>query len=208
MRVAFVSGGKESIYALYLVKEVDVGLFLIYDFPRPNPHVTNIHKSIETLTSFNLNIILIKKLMKGKEKEQTIEVLKMLNAKEIIAGDVYIEDHLKYMESIANEVGAKLIEPLWGKDPEELLYKEFEDLQLKALIIGCIEKLGKWLGKTIDSGNLNNFITYVKSLGVDPLGEHGEYHTLVLNTVRHKRYVKYKIVTKEIYNDYYVVKLV
>ena len=110
MRVAFVSGGKESIYALYLVKEVDAGLFLVYDFPRPNPHVMNIHKSIETLTSFNLNIILIKKLTKGKEKEQTIEVLKMLNAKEIIAGDVYIEDHLKYMESIANEVGAKLIE--------------------------------------------------------------------------------------------------
>jgi len=208
MRIAFVSGGKESLYALYLAGGADIGLLLIYDFPRPNPHIVNIHKSIETLTLFNINCILVKKLRKGYERKQTIDVLRVLGVKEIVAGDVYIEEHLKYMESIANEVGAKLIEPLWGLSPDELLYREFHELQLETLIIGCIGKLKNWLGKTINNRNLDEFIHYTKNLGVDVLGEHGEYHTLVLNTKYHRGCLKYRVVAREVYNNYYIVRLI
>ncbi|MEM1813493.1 MAG: hypothetical protein QXT01_05830 [Sulfolobales archaeon] len=40
MRIAFMSGGKDSYYAVYKFGYVDLGIMLIYDFPRPNPHTT------------------------------------------------------------------------------------------------------------------------------------------------------------------------
>ena len=41
-----------------------------------------------------------------------MKLLQRLGADEIVAGDVYVEDHLRYMESVAAEAGARLREPL------------------------------------------------------------------------------------------------
>ena len=125
MRVALSSGGKDSIYAIMKLGNVDFVVVFMYEFPRPNPHIVNIGKTIETHLKMGLPVF-VKTLRRGFEKAETIEFLKKLKAREIVAGDVYIEEHLKYLESIAKEVGATLIEPLWGMNSEELLYKEIE----------------------------------------------------------------------------------
>jgi len=41
MKIAFYSGGKESVYAALLEWPIDAFVFLIYDFPRPSPHIAN-----------------------------------------------------------------------------------------------------------------------------------------------------------------------
>ena len=207
MRVALLSGGKESFYAAYLYGGIDLGLILIYEFPRPSPHLINIHKSIETLTKSLTNSVAVVKLRKGFEREETVDFLRRVKAEAIIAGDVYVEDHLKYMESIARDVGADLVEPLWGMDPYELLFKEFRDLGMSALIIGADERIKGWLGKELGLSILEGFAEEAKEVGIDPLGEQGEYHTLVTSSSIHKEKVKYEIASREEYGGYGILRL-
>lgn len=206
LRVAFVSGGKDSYYAVYRFGAVDLGLMLIYDFPRPSPHILNLGKSIETLLLCRIPIAVVK-LDKGREFIKTIEILKKFSANTIVAGDVYIEEHLKYMEQVAESIGAKLYEPLWGMDATELLYKEIES-GIRTLIIGGDERISNWVGEVLDVENIDNFVRYTKSIGIDPLGEHGEYHTLVLQGPLHTAALQYRVIGFEEYEGYSILRVV
>lgn len=207
LRIAFVSGGKDSYYAVYRYgSRVDMGIMLVYEFPRPSPHIINMSKSIETLLLSGLPVIVVK-LNKGREFNETAEVLKKLNTDTIIAGDVYIEEHLNYMEKLAREVSATLIEPLWGYDPQELIYKEFES-GIRSVVIGCINPLSKWLGVELSIDNISNFVKDAINIGIDPLGEKGEYHTLVTHGPLHKMPMNYKVVEKLIFDSYSILRIV
>ncbi|MET1100989.1 MAG: ATPase [Pyrodictiaceae archaeon] len=191
VRVAFLSGGKDSLYAAMQRWPPDYGVILVYEFPRPSPHLINLGKSIETLLLTGISVV-AKKLPRGREREETIKLLKRLKASELVAGDVYVEEHLKYVEGIAEEVGARLYEPLWGMDPEELLYREIES-GLTALITGADKRLGNWVGRVLDKESAGELASEAKRLGLDPLGEQGEYHTLVINSPVHAERLDYRI---------------
>ena len=192
MRVAWFSGGKESLYAALQRWPPDFFLFLIYKFQKPSPHIINLKHTVLSAASMRVPLIILR-LDKGKEFEQKVELLRKLNVKEIVAGDVQVVDHLKYMEKLADAVGADLHEPLWGMNTEELLYREVED-ELKPAIIGIREDMPlEWLGRTIDQSSVEEFLNIVKRLGIDPVGERGEYHTLVVSSKVHREPLKVKV---------------
>lgn len=205
MRVALASGGKDSFYAMIMAWPVDLVVVLSYEFPRPSPHLLNLGKTVETLLLTGVPVLVVK-LDKGREKEGTVAALKMVGATEVVAGDVYIEGHLKYMESVAAEAGASLVEPLWGEDPEELLVKEVEN-GIETLVIGCVAQLAPWLGRVLDRSTVHNMIQYCRDSGIDPLGEHGEYHTLVLNSPIHRSRLTYRAIGSEVYENYLILRL-
>ncbi|MEM4866854.1 MAG: hypothetical protein QXZ60_04245 [Sulfolobales archaeon] len=206
MRVAFVSGGKDSYYAMYRYGGVDLGVMLVYDFPRPSPHTMNIDKSLESLLACGVPVI-VAKLNRGREFDETVELLRKISPSVIVTGDVYIEDHLKYMERLAKEVGSDLVEPLWGYDPVELLYKEIED-GVRPVVIGAAESLKGYLGRALAMENVEEFVYNTKTAGVDPLGEHGEYHTLVVNGPLHKHGVSFRVVGVEDFGTYVILRLI
>lgn len=207
MDVAFVSGGKDSYYAIYRYNRgVSLGIMLVYEFPRPSPHLINLGKSVETILLANIPVLVIK-LNKGKEFNETVDTLRRLNVDTIIAGDVYIEEHLNYMEKIAKEVGATLVEPLWGLDPVELLYKEIES-NMRSTVIGCVDGLSRWLGVELNKENIDRFIENAKSLGLDPLGERGEYHTIVVDGPLHRKPLNYEAVGIHVFNNYHILRLI
>ncbi len=206
MNVAMISGGKDSIYASLLYGDIDLGVMLVYEFPRPSPHILNIGKSVETLLLMNIPTLVIR-LNKGREKQETVKALKALRVKTIVAGDVYIDDHLKYMQSIADEVGAKLVEPLWGLDPAEVLYKEVS-YGIEALFIGGKEALSNWVGKELRMNNVDEFVEYARKVGIDPLGERGEYHTLVTFTPKHMRKLEYEVVRVDRFDEYFIARVI
>ena len=43
---------------------------------------------------------------------------------------------------------------------------------------------------------------------MDPLGERGEYHTVVINSPLHKEKVKYQEVSVESHGDYYILRAI
>jgi len=205
LRVSFLSGGKDSLYAMMLSRSIDAGLILSYEFPRPSPHLLNLGKSVETILLTGIPVIVVK-LTKGREREETVRLLKLLGASRITAGDVYIEDHLKYMESVAKEAGAHLEEPLWGMDPLEVLYKEVE-AGIEAVFIGSLEGLKHWLGRTLDRSSAGEFAEDAKRRGFDSLGERGEYHTLVVSSPMHRSRLSYSVLGVEDYGGYSFLKV-
>ncbi|MEM2229625.1 MAG: ATPase [Ignisphaera sp.] len=207
MYVAFLSGGKDSYYAVYRYgRKVDLGIVLVYEFPRPSPHLLNIGKSIETLLLAEIPVT-VARLTRGREFMETVDLLKKLQVDVIVAGDVYVDEHLNYMEKLAKEVGATLVEPLWGLDPLDLLYRELND-GVKPLIIGCIESLSEWLGVELGKSNVDLFVEKALKIGVDPLGEKGEYHTVVLTGPLHRSTLGYKTIGSESYGSYIILRLI
>ena len=154
LRVAWFSGGKESLYAALQRWPPDLFLFLVYEFSEPSPHIVNLKHAV-----LSVNIV----------------------------------SHLKYMERLAEAAGARLYEPLWGQNTEELLRREIED-GLRPAIIGFRRDFPReWLCRVIDEDTVEGFLENVKKHGIDPVGERGEYHSLVVSSKVHREALEVKL---------------
>ena len=178
--VAFFSGGKDVFYAIYLAQKRGVEI----------PYLLALKTTIGTSPHWE-NFLALEALAKAMGKElltfdmargsgALAEFISSLDVDYLIAGDVLLEDHYRWVERLAMEAGVKALEPLWGKDTKrlagEILGAGFE----YAIIAVNKEKLGKeWLGYTFRSlKDLEFFLE--RNLGIDPIGEFGEFHTVVL----------------------------
>lgn len=97
----------------------------------------------------------------------------------IVFGDIHLKDCFLWAKSIADSFDLKLFEPLWKNEQEDLL-REFVGSGFKAVVVNTQdEKLDQaWVGRAIDE----KFISDIRKVpGIDPSGENGEYHTLVLS---------------------------
>lgn len=205
MKIAMFSGGKDSLYASIKGGPIDAYIILVYNFPIPSPHLVNLSLSIQTglLTG---KPIFIKRLTRGKEFHETVEFLKFLGVDTIVAGDVHVEEHLKYMERLASEVGASLKEPLWGMDPLEVFYEEVK-YGIESRIIGVIHDLKDILGKVINRDSCEEIVKYIIEHKTDALGERGEYHTLVEYSPIHHDKLRYRVVRRISTNRNIILKL-
>ncbi len=205
LKAALLSGGKDSLYAAYLEKPIDIGIVLVYEFPRPSPHLVNLAATVKTLLLTGMPVV-VHRLQRGREFDDTVMLLQKLNVDVVVAGDVYVEDHLHYMEKVANEAGARLREPLWGRDPRSLVYEIFEE-GFEALVTGTDARISKWLGKLVKRDNVDNFVGDVLRAGADPLGEQGEYHTLVVYSPLHSARLSYKPLRVEEHGNYLILRV-
>ncbi|MCB0699452.1 MAG: diphthine--ammonia ligase [Chitinophagales bacterium] len=92
-------------------------------------------------------------------------------------GDIFLDDLKKYREKQLASVGFQSVFPLWKKSTVDLVHM-VEQVGIEAMIV-CVseQKLGKeFLGRKVDTSLLNDL-----PKGVDPCGEHGEFHTFVYN---------------------------
>jgi len=107
MKVLFFSGGKDSVYAYHLERPVDLFFVSVYQFPRPSPHLLNLHKTVELALALGVPTLIVN-LLKGGEFEAKASLLRLLGAKVLVAGDQAVEGHLRYMKRLAAEAGAEL----------------------------------------------------------------------------------------------------
>ena len=97
-------------------------------------------------------------------------------ATHVIFGDIFPDAHREWAQRICRGCQLTALEPLWA-EPTESLVREFLARGGEAIITTVRdEKLDSlWLGRFLDGQAIAEFI----SLGVDPCGERGEYHSLV-----------------------------
>ncbi len=176
------SGGKDSLYAIYLTErrgvDVEYLIHLIPSFKFPSPHSENIDAVKILSESANKKFIVVD-MKKGVEYfENTLMRLKI---NYLIAGDVLIEDHVKWLDEICRDINIKLLEPLYKMDTKQLLYNILKS-RFKPVIIGVDTKhmSSKWLGYKLTIDNVDYFLSENKN--IDPVGEYGEYHTLVIES--------------------------
>ena len=208
--IGLFSGGKDSLYSIYLAEEKGLKIkdliCLLPNLPFPNPHGENFEaiKILANSMKKNLTIVDMK-----KGKKEFIEVLKRLNGDFLVAGDVNVEQHVLYLESICSKVGLKLFEPLFGKNTLDLFNQIF-GLGFRSVIAGVDLRVmdEKWLGFEISSKSAEAFLLGIK--GLDPLGENGEFHTITLRCPLYSEVFEVKSYKKKIKGDfaYLVLSLV
>ncbi|MDP8023463.1 MAG: ATPase [Nitrososphaeria archaeon] len=205
LKVALFSGGKDSIYSALINWPVDLFVTFEYDFlGTPSPHLINLKKSIELAGALSVPIALLK-VHKGSAMKEQVEFFRKIGVSKIIAGDQGVKDHLDYFAAVAEQSGADLEEPIWGAEPAELLKKETSVLSF--IIIGVKKGLEELLCKKINRKNVDSFLKISAQMGINPIGEAGEFHTLVYRISDSDVYLKFKCKKKINAGDYKIAFL-
>ena len=198
--VSLFSGGKDSLYAEYLAEKqgitVDHLITLLPNLPWPSPHAEN----IEALKILAKSMGKLHIIVDFKRENAFIEALESLEVDALIAGDINVEAHLTGLKDVCDKTGLELIEPIYGRDTTELFHEIF-GLGFKALISGVnLKYLGEeWLGFVISEETCAEFLSKIGN--IDPLGENGEFHTLVLKCPLYGKPFKVKSVKKKTAKD-------
>jgi uncharacterized protein (TIGR00290 family) len=181
------SGGKDSALAYYYIQKAEayeiVALFTtvteVYD--RVSMHGVRrelLEKQAESLRA-PLHTVYIPRDCTDREYESRMEealaTLRSENPPAFMFGDIFLEDIRRYRERNLAKRGMEAMFPLWKQDTEELVTR-FIELGFKA-IVTCVDSRvldSSFVGKHIDQDFMERL-----PLGVDPSGEHGEFHSFV-----------------------------
>jgi uncharacterized protein (TIGR00290 family) len=193
------SGGKESVYAIQTAQKQGAEVkHLIYEIPSfSSPHALNMEAVKILAKSMNKHFTIVNLHEDGDE---LVAVLKNLNVEALVAGDINVPQHITWLNDKCSRAGkVKLLEPLWGKDTSVLFREMFlgkSGSRFKAAIIGVDNKRLKeeWLGFTLSNQTAETFLSGTQ--GVDPLGENGEYHTIVIESPLYSNTFRIKPVEK------------
>ncbi|SES62024.1 TIGR00289 family protein [Methanococcoides vulcani] len=192
--IASWSGGKDSCFACYqaILDGYDISYlanFLSKEYRRVRFHGTE--AKLIQLQAEAIGIPLFQKETTGSGYEQEVKDaiggLIPNGVEGIVCGDIYLQETRNLMERICGDLGIKLIEPLWGNDPEKILL-EFIDYGFEATIVSADSNLfdKEWIGRKVD----RDFLKYLKDNNIDVCGENGEYHTFVTDGPLFKKKIK------------------
>lgn len=195
------SGGKDSALALYKVLEKDeydiVALLTTVnsDSRRSTMHAIPTPLLQKQADSIGIPLYIVDLLpggeMKGYEDAMTKAVNHFLaeGVTHFIFGDIFLHDVKSYREKQLNPFGITVVEPLWGKGPEEIM-KEFLESELKTIIVTTMADIldESFIGRIINK----NFINDLPD-GIDICGENGEYHTFCFDGKIFKEPVPYSL---------------
>lgn len=99
----------------------------------------------------------------------------------VVFGDIIGDAHREWNETVCRSHGLTPIMPLWAQ-PTAQLVREFVALGGEARLVTVrsppLDR--SWLGLTLTEETVRR----MESIGVDPCGEFGEYHTVVTNCSR------------------------
>jgi len=185
------SGGKESVHAISTVENQNVEVkHLLHEIPTfDSPHAHNI-EALETLAkSMNKHLTIVD--LRNGERE-LVDSLKNLKVDALVAGDINVPQHITWLKNICSQAGIELLEPLFGMKTSILFREMFSQPRFKATIIGVNTKYltDEWLGFTISSKTAEDFLS--KTRHIDPLGENGEFHTIVVESPLYSNAFKIK----------------
>lgn len=184
---ALVSGGKDSIYALYKAQEKH-DVEVIIAIKSKNPHSYMFHRpniDLVKLQAKSLGIPLIFQETLGEKEKELKDLKKAIRKakkeykiKGVISGAIASKYQRKRIEKICKELNLEGITPLWNINPEKYmkaLLSKFEVMITKVSGMGLTKDL---LGKKI---NLEEIKKLSEKYRFHLAFEGGEAETLVLD---------------------------
>jgi len=201
---ALFSGGKDSTYSIYKVKQMghDVKC-LVTIFPKSsNSHLLHF-SSIESteLQSKTLEIPQIISTLDSDELKEEMNVLEMLLEKAkrdfqiegLVHGGISSEFQKKCFEKICEKIDLKIIAPLWKINAKEYM-NDLIDSKFKFILTsvssGGIDET--WLGKIISADDISQLDKLSNKYGFNLNFEGGEAETFVIDCPLYSHPIKIK----------------
>lgn len=200
--LASFSGGKDSILSIDRAMQEHELVGLITTFRGEESWFHEIGAELMDKIAEALGIPIFKIQVGGGAKytEDFVQAISTIaeevSADGILFGDIDLIPHREWCEGIARAAELQAVFPLWGGERKALV-EEFLDKDYVTIVKKVDKKkLGKeYLGKILDRA----MIAELERSGLDPSGENGEYHTVVVDGPRFKHKVEYR--SDEIYED-------
>lgn len=189
--VASWSGGKDSCFACYKAIHDGYSISHLVNFISKEYRRVSFHGTEAKLIQLQAQALGMPLLQKettwnGYEQEfkEAVRSLIPNGIRGMVFGDIYLQEHKDWVNRVCGELGIEAIEPLWGKEPEEI-FLDFIDRGFEAIIVSARSNLFSegWIGRKVD----REFLKYLKENNIDICGENGEYHTFVTGGPMFKR---------------------
>ena len=179
------SGGKDSCLALYEALRMGYKVTHLVNFISNEEKRVRFHGTDAGLirlqgAAMGIEVAQYETDWDGYERDFKAGMRGLLptGVKGMVFGDIYVDEHKEWVERVCGEIGIEALEPLWNRPASDVL-GQFIELGFEAVIVSASSKYidEYWVGRAVDS----DFRDYLGSKGIDPCGENGEYHTLVIN---------------------------
>ena len=200
------SGGKDSCYAMMLAVKQGLIPKVVLNMMNENGKVSRSHGlplSIleQQASKMQLPLAVIPASWANYE-EKFIEVLKELKVKynldAAVFGDIDLQAHKDWEDKVCEAASLKAILPLWKQD-RLVLVNEMIDRGIVTMIVSCNNEMGQgYLGKILTKELANE----LQRNGIDPCGENGEFHTMVINCPLFYEPIVLPEYTKKTYDSY------
>ncbi|MDO8642674.1 MAG: diphthine--ammonia ligase [Candidatus Woesearchaeota archaeon] len=186
------SGGKDSTYAAWLMKQQNYEISCLITLKSKNPdsymfHTPNIHL-VDTQAEA-LGIPLLVQETEGEKeheladlKKAIVQAQKKYGIEGVVTGALASSYQRDRIEKVCDELGLTVFSPLWHKDQEQELH-EILDAGFSFIIVKVAsEGLDKtWLGRVITEKDINRLVELNKKTGLNIAFEGGEAETLMID---------------------------
>jgi diphthine-ammonia ligase len=199
------TGGKDGCFACYnaLLDGFNVTHLLSFkDAKRRRSH--EIKPELLSAQSQAMGIPIIHRDFVSYEEEFK-KVVRTLNQKGAgiegaVFGHIGMHEHL--VHRICSDLDIEEIMPLWNRDSEEIV-TDVIDAGFEAIVISTKATLlgSEWLGRTTDK----EFVAQLRDFNsaIDPCGEFGEFHSLVIDGPLFKNRIEIVKSKKRLENGYW-----
>ena len=182
------SGGKDSCLAFHRAVSVGARPVVLISMLREDGTSSRSHglpAAVLHAQARSLGVPLILRSATWPDYEATfldaVAEAKRMGACAGVFGDMDVEAHREWVVRTCGVAGVEPHLPLW-KLPRDVVLREVVDLGYCARVVSCRADVPgpAFLGRTIDDTLVQEF----DALGIDPAGENGEYHTVVVDGPR------------------------
>ena len=177
------SGGKDSCLALFRAMSQGYKPKMLFTMFSIENDVSSAHRLNEDIIKAQVNALDLESTI-GRAKFEDYEAVFVKNLEAFksqdiqygIFGDIDLDEHRKWEETVCEKAQMTAVLPLWQEDREKLV-KEFIDLGFKARIVVVNKTMmsPEFLGRDLS----HELLEEIEKTGADVCGENGEYHTVV-----------------------------
>ena len=177
------SGGKDSCLALFRAMSQGYKPKMLFTMFSIENDVSSAHRLNEDIIKAQVNALDLESTI-GRAKFEDYEAVFVRNLESFksqdiqygIFGDIDLDEHRKWEETVCEKAQMTAVLPLWQEDREKLV-KEFIDLGFKARIVVVNKTMmsPEFLGRDLS----HELLEEIEKTGADVCGENGEYHTVV-----------------------------
>lgn len=200
------SGGKDSCYAMMQAVQQGFVPKVLLNMMNENGKVSRSHGL--PLSVLNQQAKKMQLPLEGipatwdAYEAKFIAVLKTLKGRydleAAVFGDIDLQAHRDWEDKVCEAASLKSILPLWQQDRIVLVNQMIEN-DIVTMIVSCNTLMGEsYLGRILTK----ELAQELHEKGIDPCGENGEFHTLVLNCPLFSEAIELPAFTKITYENY------